>query len=230
MLPPRPGPTMKPKRSRPMLMRLFRSLMPREEKFMDYFCDHSLRIVGAADALRAMMEGGDAVASHFRTVCEKEGEADMITKNTLQAIHRTFITPFDRTDIHALITAMDDTVDLIEETAQRIMLYDIHVFTPEMKKMADTARTCARLLQDGLPLLRDINGNVGELDAMGREIGRIEGEADATLRHGIKLLMQTERDPVCLMTRKEIYELLEQVIDRCEDVVNVVEGIVIEQV
>jgi predicted phosphate transport protein (TIGR00153 family) len=213
-----------------MVLRLFRALMPREERFIDYFCEHSEKIVAAADALLSMLASGGDITDCFDTILRNEREADVITRNTLTAIHRTFITPFDRADIRDLIVAMDDTIDLIEETAHRIQIYRIDRFTPEMIELAATARDCARLLHDGLPRLKHITRNVNQLTSMAEEISRIEGVADKTMRDGLSALFQDGRDPVFLMTRKEIYELLEQVIDRCQDVADVMGGIVIEQV
>ena len=116
-----------------MFLKLFRSLMPKEENFLQYFSEHSQKIVSAAEELHSLMASGSDIAAHCHKIYTIEGEADLITRATLLAIHRTFITPFDRSDIHGLITAMDDTIDLVEETAQRIELYEITEFTDEMK-------------------------------------------------------------------------------------------------
>lgn len=213
-----------------MLLRLFRALMPREEKFIDHFCEHSERIMEAADALHDLLDpAGDRQAA-FERILAAEHAADQVTKRTLQAVHRTFITPFDRSDIHALITAMDDTVDFIEEAAQRIMIYGVTEFTPEMRQMADAARQCAKLLREGVPLLGSINKNVMHLQRMSVEISRIEGETDRLLRGCLSRLNAGEHDPKRFVILKEIYELLEEVVDHCDDVTNVVDGIVIEQV
>lgn len=213
-----------------MVLRLFRALMPREEKFIDYFCEHSERIMEAADALHDLLDPtGDRQAA-FERILATEHAADQVTKRTLQAIHRTFITPFDRSDIHALITAMDDTVDFIEEAAQRIMIYGITEFTPEMRQMADAARQCAKLLREGVPLLGSINKNVMHLQRMSVEISRIEGETDVLLRSCLSRLTAGEHDPKRFVILKEIYELLEEIVDHCDDVTNVIDGIVIEQV
>jgi predicted phosphate transport protein (TIGR00153 family) len=213
-----------------MVLRLFRALMPKEERFLDYFCEHSEKIVAAADSLHTMLANGGDTSDCFQTICINEGQADLITKKTLLALHKTFITPFDRADIRELIVALDDTIDLIEETAQRIRIYNITQFTPEMVEMAATARACATLLREGLPLLGQITRNVTQLNTMAEEISRIEGQADQKMREGLSTLFRQEKDPIILMTKKEIYELLEEVIDRCQDVSDVISGIVTEQV
>jgi len=213
-----------------MLMRLFHALMPKEEKFLDHFCAHSEKIVAATEALHQMLEAGGDTAPFRQTIYTKEGEADAITRATLLAIHRTFITPFDRADIHGLISAMDDVIDLVEETAQRIELYDVTDFTEQMKEMAASAHKCAEIIQQTLPMLAAINKNSTRISALCIAVSKIEGQADRQMRQGLSELIKSGQDPIRIMTRKEIYELLESVIDRCEDVMDAVQGIVIEHV
>lgn len=213
-----------------MLMKIFHALMPKEEKFFDYFCAHSEKIVAATEALQQMMVSGDDPAPYCRTIYTKEGEADAITRTTLLAIHRSFITPFDRAEIHSLISAMDDTIDLVEETAQRVELYEVSAFTPQMKEMAESAGKCAEIIQQTMPLLTAINKNSTRISAMCVMVSKIEGQADHQLRNGLSELIKSGQDPIHILTRKEIYELLESVIDRCQDVMDVVQSIVIEHV
>lgn len=213
-----------------MLLRLFHALMPKEEKFIDYFCAHSEKIVAAADALQALMNMPEEAERHSRTIYKNEGQADLITRNTLLAIHRTFITPFDRADIHSLITAMDDTIDLIEETAQKIELYEVSDFTDEMKDMAASVQQCATIIRDTVPMLGAISKNSEQISKQCIEVSKIEGNADRKQRKGLSELIKSGRDPIAVMTRKEIYESLESIIDRCDDVMNVIQGIVIEHV
>ncbi|HEY0835780.1 MAG TPA: DUF47 family protein [Azospirillum sp.] len=213
-----------------MFLRLVRAMMPREESFIGHFCDHSERIVEAATALHDLFDHEGDPAAALERIVLAERAADAVTKRTLQAIHRTFITPFDRSDIHALITAMDDTVDLIEETAQRIVIYGVTDFTPEMRQMADAACRCAALLREAMPLLGAINRHVNHLNRASVEISRIEDETDELLRHCLRRLHAEEADPKRFVVLKEIYELLEQIIDHCDDVANVIDGVVIEHV
>jgi len=213
-----------------MLLKLFHALMPKEERFLDYFSAHSEKIIAATEALHQMMATGGDTAPYCQIIYTKEGEADVIARKTLLAIHRTFITPFDRSDIHGLITAMDDTIDLVEEAAQRIELYEVTAFTDEMKEMADSARKCAVIIQQTIPLLAAINKNSRQINELCVEVSKIEGQADRKLRQGLSKLIKGGHDPIFVLTRKEIYELLESVIDRCEDVMDAVQGIVIEHV
>ena len=213
-----------------MFLKLFHALMPKEESFLQYFSEHSQKIVDAADELHKLMAPGSDIPAYCHRIYNIEGEADVITRATLLAIHRTFITPFDRSDIHGLITAMDDTVDLVEETVQRIELYEINEFTDEMKDMADSAYRCAVIIQKTMPLLAAINKNSSQINQLCVEVSKIEGHADRKMRQGLSKLLKEGNDAIFLITRKEIYELLESVIDRCEDVMDAIQGIVIEHV
>ncbi len=213
-----------------MLLKLFHALMPKEEGFIDYFSEHSEKIIAATEALHQMMANGGDTAPYCHLIYTKEGEADVIARKTLLAIHRTFITPFDRSDIHGLISAMDDTIDLVEETAQRVELYEISDFTEEMKEMAASALQCAVIIRKTMPLLAAINKNSREINELCVEVSKIEGRADRKMRQGLSVLIKGGSDPIHILTRKEIYELLEAVIDRCEDVMDAVQGIVIEHV
>jgi uncharacterized protein Yka (UPF0111/DUF47 family) len=213
-----------------MLLRLFQSLMPREERFFDHFENHAKCIVAAAQCLRAVVAGTAEFEAAFRTIRERESAADAITKETLEAIHRTFITPFDRGDIHDLTTALDDIIDLMEDIVQRISIYEIADFTPEMVKQAEILERCATMLADGMPLLRSTTSNADALSAIRIRIAELEGQGDATLREGLRKLMKSDGGAIAIIERKELYELLEDAIDRCQDAADVIQGIVIEHV
>lgn len=213
-----------------MFFRFFRALMPKEEKFVDLFAAHSKKIVGAAEALNDLMADGGDMQLHFKRVCQLEGEADQITRQTLQALHRSFITPFDRDQIHQLITTMDDAVDTIEEVAQRVDLYNVSEFTDDMRALAQGVLDCARLLAEAIPLLNEVTRNAEMINRLCDSIGQHESTADKRLHEGLRHLFATEKDPVKLITRKEIYQRLEKVSDRFDDVANVIETIVIEHV
>jgi uncharacterized protein Yka (UPF0111/DUF47 family) len=213
-----------------MLLRLFHALMPREERFFDYFESHAKCIVAAAQCLRTVFAGKAAFEPAFRIIRERESEADTVTKETLEAIHRSFITPFDRGDIHDLSTTLDDIIDLIEEIAQRLAIYDIADFTPEMVKQTELLERCAMILCEGIPLLRAITRNAKALGGIRVQIAELEGQADAILREGLRKLMKSDGGAIAIIERKELYELLEEAVDRCQDAADVIQGIVIEQV
>jgi predicted phosphate transport protein (TIGR00153 family) len=213
-----------------MFFRLFRSLMPTEGKFVEHFIEHAAKVHAAARELEKMMAEGADMALHFRQICAYEGEADAITRKTMLELHRSFITPFDRDQIHRLITTMDDTVDGIEEVAQRVDLYGVREFTPDMRALAAGIVECARLLEQAIPLLNEVTRNSEAINKLCDDIGRQESAADARQHEGLRALFANEKDPVRLITRKEVYQRLEKVSDRFDDVANVIETIVIEQV
>src|SRR5690349_25057079 len=141
----------------------FHALMPKEERFFDLFARHSEAILAGATALRAMLEGGDAVRSNYETVMAREHDADDVTRDVLIAVHRTFITPFDRGNIRDLITSMDNSIDQMQKTAKSIILFELTTFTPQMKEMADLIVNCAELVVEAVPLLKSIGNEAGRI-------------------------------------------------------------------
>ena len=212
-----------------ILLRGFRAMMPRDERFIERFCEHSKLIVPAAEAFRALMSGDDRAEQHVAEISRLEEAADQVTRQTVLAIHRTFVTPFDRSQILDLITALDDTIDLMKDTGRRMMRYGVG-FTPEMQGMADCIVRAAIELREGMPLLGAINQSVDRLNAMSVSVRRIEGEADELLDRGLRILFASENSPGYKLTVEKVYDLVEAVVDRCEDVVDVIDGIVVEQV
>jgi len=212
-----------------ILLRAFRAMMPRDERFIERFCEHSKLIVPAAEAFRALMSGDDRAERHVAEISRLEEAADQVTRQTVLAIHRTFVTPFDRSQILDLITALDDTIDLMKDTGRRMMRYGVG-FTPEMQGMADCIVRAAIELREGMPLLGAINQSVDRLNAMSVSVRRIEGEADELLDRGLRILFASENSPGYKLTVEKVYDLVEAVVDRCEDVVDVIDGIVVEQV
>ncbi|MBF0168110.1 MAG: DUF47 domain-containing protein [Alphaproteobacteria bacterium] len=213
-------------------MRFVRFLMPKEERFIDYFSAHAGCIVTAAGALRSMMKASssDERAKYFKEVCRIEGEADAIARETMVALHRAFIAPFDRSDIHALSTGLDDAVDLIEEVAQHSVLYRVESFSPMMMEMGAMIEDAAHILTEAIPLLAHISRNAERINALCEKVGRIESEADHVLRRALSDLIAQEPPHIEFMGRKEVYELLETVTDRCDDVSDLMEGILLDHV
>src|SRR4029077_3429700 len=125
----------------------FHHLIPKEERFFELFAQHSHAVVAGALALRAMLEGGDAISTNYQTVMDREHDADDVTREVLIAVRRTFITPFDRANIRDLITSMDNSIDQMQKTAKSVMLFDLNEFTPQMRDMADAIVKCAKLVQ-----------------------------------------------------------------------------------
>ena len=167
------------------MMRWFHALMPKEERFFDLFAQHSHAVLAGSVALRAMLEGGDALTRNYQTVMDREHDADDVTREVLIAVRRTFITPFDRGNIRDLITSMDNAIDQMQKTAKSIRLFDINAFTPQMKDMADTIVKCAELVQEATPLLKSISAEAGHISDLTAQISALEGKADEMHDRGL---------------------------------------------
>ena len=215
------------------MLRWFHRLMPKEERFFELFAQHSQAVVAGAEALRAMLEGGDAIARNYQTVMDREQDADNVTREVLIAVRRTFITPFDRSNIRDLITSMDNSIDQMQKTAKTIRLFDVTTFTPEMKEMADAIVKCAELVQEGVPLLKSIGAEAGHISDLTAQISALEGKADEMHDNGLKELYRANAsggNGLAFFVGNEVYDHLEKVVDRFDDVANVMHGIVIEHV
>jgi uncharacterized protein len=214
------------------MLRWFQALLPREERFFDLFARHSEAVLAGAKALREMLEGGDTVPRHYKTVVDREHDADNVTREVLIAVRRTFITPFDRGGIKDLITSMDNTIDQMLKTAKTIMLFDQRVFTPQQKEMADAIVRCAGLVQEAMPLLAAMNTNVGRLNEIGEQLSKIEGSTDELHDAGLQELYRANQpsNSMAFFIGVEIYDHLEKVVDRFDDAGNEISGIVIENV
>ncbi|MGD9543061.1 MAG: DUF47 domain-containing protein [Methylocystis sp.] len=208
----------------------FQALMPREERFFDLFEQHAETLVAGSRALRDLLNGGNRVPVCAQEIRSQELEADAITHEAHLAVRRTFITPFDRSDIRDLITAMDDTIDQMHQTAKATLLYEVRDFEPAMRRMGDIIVQSADLTRSAIPLLRSMRQNAGKLNAFSEEITRIEDEADAVHDQGLKELFLAHRheDAMAFIVGAEIYGHLESVVDGFEDVADRVAGIVIE--
>ena len=213
-------------------MRFFQALMPREEKFFALFDRHARTLVAGALALRDLLEGGTAVPDACRRIVQHENEADNIAREVLLNVRRSFITPFDRVDIKELIELLDDSIDQMQKTAKAITLFEVTSFEPHMRQMADIVLRCAELTVDAVGLLGSMRENAGRINAIAEEITRLEEQADELNDSGIKALYLTHRNgnAMAFVVGSEIYDHLEKVVDRFEDVANRISGIVIEQV
>jgi uncharacterized protein len=160
------------------MLRWFHALMPKEERFFELFARHSHAVLAGAQALRAMMEGGEAVSINCKTVIDREHDADNATREVLIVVRRTFITPFDRGSISDLITAMDNSIDQMHKTAKTVILFDITTFTPQMKEMGDAIVKSAQLLQEAVPLLNSISSHAVKISDLTAQMSALEGRAD----------------------------------------------------
>jgi predicted phosphate transport protein (TIGR00153 family) len=201
--------------------------MPREERFFDLFKQHAGEIVQAGREMVSLMKGVEDLERRVYNIESCEKRADKITRSAIDLLHKTFITPIEREDIHRLITRMDDILDLIEDAAQSFVMYDIRSVTPEALRLAELCVACAEKVQVAVGLLYK-SDNLAQVLALCEEIDRFESEADHVMRSAMAKLFRDEPDVRQLIKLRAIYELLESVTDRCEDVANVIEGIVIE--
>lgn len=214
-------------------MRWFHALMPKEEQFVELFCSHAATLIEGAKALRSLLEGGPDMAEHSAAVSHFEDAADQVARETLAAVRRTFITPFDRGDIKELAASLDDAIDQMQKTAKAIHLYEVTTFEPQMREIADVIVMAAELTVQAMPLLSDLRKNATRLNILTEEITKVEDQADQIYDRGIKALFLASRkakDPLSYIVGAEIYDHLEKVVDRFEDVANRVNGIVIENI
>jgi hypothetical protein len=208
-----------------------KKLMPREDKFFDHFEAHAAKSVEASLALRAVFEGGAKIKDNCAALLKAEDDADHVTIDVMEGIRKSFITPFDRSDIKNLINDMDDAVDQMNKTGKAIMLYEVTAFEPNMKIMADQSVRLAALLSEALPLLRNVGLHADKLHQLTGQMIAIEDESDRFHDEGLKALIKKGKaDPMTFIVGSEIYSHLEKVADRFEGVAHTISGIVIEHV
>ena len=209
---------------------MFSQLMPREGRFFELFDQHAERIVqGSRELVGLMSNYTDAAARQrgIEAIDAVEKAADRITHETVALLHKTFITPFDRDSIHQLISQMDDILDLIQDVAESAMLYDLQRVTPEAQQLAELNQMCCDRVRTAVSLLSSME-NADAILRLCTEIDRLESDADRVMRSAMSRLFRDEADVRQLIKLKAIYELLEAVSDKCEDVANLIEGVVLE--
>jgi predicted phosphate transport protein (TIGR00153 family) len=206
---------------------MFGRLLPKEGRFFDLFNEHAELIVEGSRELATLMASGDDLQRRTYKIESIEKRADKITRSTIELLHKTFITPLDRDDIHQLISKMDDILDLIEDSAQLMFLYDVRELTLEAKKLAEICVVCCEKVRAAVALLSNMK-NAAEIMNICTDIDRLESDADHVMRDAIARLFRDEPDVRELIKLRSVYEHLETVTDRCEDVANIIQGIVIE--
>ncbi|HEX4695873.1 DUF47 family protein [Sphingomonas sp.] len=209
----------------------FQRLLPKTGNFFEMFEAHAVTIVGAADAMaRLVQDGGESRADHIREVIEREHDADEIIRQVLKTVRETFLTPFDRGTITALIGSMDDTVDEMQAAVQAMDLYEVRDFAQEMKDMAGIIVDAARLTAEAMPLLRDVARNGVRLHELTERIVRMESHADEIHRVGLKRAYNQygASDTLRFIVAREVFKHLERIVDAFEDVANEIDGIVID--
>jgi len=206
---------------------MFGRLMPTEGKFFEYFNQHAELCVKGATEMVAMMTDFDDLENRVHAIESIEKQADKVTHLTIDTLHKTFITPLDRDDIHSLIVRMDDILDLLEDGAQTVSLYDIKNSTPEAKRLAELCLASTEKVQQAVGLLHNMKNSRQILDLC-NDIDRLESDADHVMRAAMSKLFREEPDVRNLIKYKAIYEILETVTDRCEDVANIIQAIIVQ--
>jgi hypothetical protein len=211
----------------------FGKLLPREGNFFDLFNQHGGHIVEGARAFILMIQNyGDLSLreKYAGEVGHAERQADRITAEVNRLLHKTFITPIDREQIHGLINAMDDILDLLQDATETMSLYDVRTMTEDVLRLGDLSAKCCERVQHAVSLLPRIS-QVEAAEAAIKtceEIDKLESDADRVMRSAMSKLFREETDVRELIKLKAIYELLESISDRCEDVANLIEGVVLE--
>jgi predicted phosphate transport protein (TIGR00153 family) len=208
----------------------FRALMPTEHRFFDLFIQHSQVTLAAAEALRTLLAGESEVARCIAEISRRENEADDLAREVLTALRKSFITPLDRGDIKDLITSMDDAIDQMNQTGKAITLYELRSFDGPMQELGGIIVQAAKLSAEAVPLLQSLNKEAPRLHGLTEQIVRLEEQADQIYDQGRKELFRNQKDPIAYIIGTELYEHLETVVDRFEDVANEISAIVIENV
>ncbi|HMS27238.1 MAG TPA: DUF47 domain-containing protein [Burkholderiaceae bacterium] len=212
---------------------MFGKLLPRDGNFFEMFNQHADRIVEAARAFSALVENYSDLhlrEQYNRDVDNAERAADRITHDVNTMLHKTFITPIDREQIHQLINNMDDVADLIQDSAEVMALYDVKLMTEDIKRLTDINTKCCDRLKEAVHMLKTITDPAIAAAALKtcEEIDKLESDADRVMRSAMSKLFREEPDTRELIKLKAIYQLLEGISDKCEDVANLIEGIVLE--
>ncbi len=208
----------------------FQAIMPKEHAFFGMFNRHAATLVEGAEALRKLLDGGPQIAHWCERVMFHENEADAITREVLNAVGRSFITPFDRGHIKELTTSLDDSIDQMQKTAKAITLFEQTDFAPEMRGMADIIVRTSHLTVELVGLLDKLGPNAKRINELAMQVTTLEEEADQLYDQGMKALFLKNRDGNAMdyLIGAEVYDHLEKVVDRFEDVANRVSIILIE--
>lgn len=207
----------------------FQRLLPKTGDFFGMFEAHSAMLVAAADALQQLALDGGSTEKCLKTIQDREHVADDVIRDVLTTVRRTFLTPFDRGSITSLIGAMDDAIDEMLAAARAIDLYEVRLLRTEMKDIVAIIAEAAKVTNEAIPLLRDVNKNGPRLHQLTERLVRLEGNADDVHAAGLKHAFQDARkDPLQFAVTREILRHLERVTDAFEDVANQIDGIVID--
>ena len=200
------------------------SLFPREEDFFVLFRKQAALVRESCRQLHDMMVSFDRLEERAKELKDVEHRADLVTHEIFERLNRTFITPLEREDIHQLASNLDDVVDAAEAIGSRIVLFHVSKPTPEAIRLAEILTECGQQIEQAIDNLKNMNN----LMSFTVEINRLENEADTLAQLAIGKLFAESKDPIEVMKWKEIYDFVEGATDRCEDVANTLEAIVIK--
>jgi len=201
------------------------NLIPKEVRFFDYFEQQSQHIVQAGALLHDLVHNFSDAPAKASAIKEVEHAGDQVTHEIMRRLNTTFITPLDREDIHELATRLDDVLDYIEAASERLVVYHIKEPTSACRAMADVIVAQIEAVDRCIRCLRTMDPGFHEQAV---EVNRLENRADALLRDSLAAMFEESNDPIEVIKWKEIYETMENVTDRCEDVANVIEGIILK--
>ena len=204
--------------------------MPKEERFFVLFNRHAELLVHGAEALKAVLAGGEAMTQNCARVVQCETQADQVTLEVIQAVRRTFITPFERGDITDLISLMDDAVDQMRQTVKAIGLFELREFDPLMRQLGDVILLSAQKTAEIVGLLSTMKKEADRLHVLTQEIRQLEEHSDELHDQGLKRILQTNgrSDAMAFIIGSAMYEHLEKVVDRFENVANRISDILTE--
>ena len=211
--------------------RLMSAITPRSDNYFDLFNKLAESAVTGSKVLAMMtaVNEADKLEEHFAEIRRIESQADEYTKEILISLHKTYITPFDRREIRELAMALDDIIDYMEAIPQSAKIYGHSNFTPEMVALGQILLRASEKVRDAVTMLSDMK-NAERILRTCEEISSIEGEADHVMRAGMRRLFAEESDARTLIRSKELYDLFEEAVDSCEDVADVIHGVVLERI
>ena len=200
-------------------------LIPKDEKFFVMFKEMTTTIIEGAQLLKDMLDHFEDAPRSQKLIKDVEHKADQLTHDIIKKLNKSFVTPLDREDIYALSASLDDILDLIDASAQRIVMYNVDKTTPEAKELAFLILKSCQTLDKAVALL---GGKLEPIAEYCVEVNALENEADRVCREAISRLFDEEKDPIQLIKWKEIFETLEKATDRCEDASNILESVVVK--
>jgi predicted phosphate transport protein (TIGR00153 family) len=207
---------------------MLQRLMPKSDDFFSDFEAQAAAVVEGAVLLKDLLDDFTNVAAKCQAIKDVEHRADDITHRAFERLHTQFITPFDRSEIHRILSRIDDVLDLADAAAERLGLYDIDTVLPESRELAAVLVEQTRKMEEAVKGLRNMKKDPETILAACQEMNKLENQADTLTRKTMAKLFKRGNDPLTVMKWKEIIDLIEDATDRAEDVANVIEGIVLE--